>query len=115
MARRRNLTNKPHDVYRIYDATGALLYVGCSWNAFSRVPQHKHEHRPWFPLAATVDVDTFPDLRTARLVEALAIAEERPAWNVATERMAIVRGRGTEPATIDVFRSIPIQDFWKVS
>lgn len=111
--RRRYLKDSPHDVYRIYDASGHLLYVGCSWNAFSRVPQHKCDYQPWWPDAATVDIDTFADFTTARMVEAQAIASESPIGNRAKESMALVRGRGIDPVTIDAFRGIPIAEFWK--
>lgn len=111
--RRRNLKRSPHDVYRIYDAHKNLLYVGCSWNAFSRVKQHKGEHQRWWPLASVVDIDTFPDFATARLIEAQAIANESPAWNVTKEAIAMVRGRNIDPVTTETFRGIPIADFWR--
>lgn len=113
MARKRYLKKSPHDVYRIYDEHSNLLYVGCSWDAFSRVPQHKREYQPWWHLASTVDIDTFSDFATARLVEAQAIADESPAWNIAKETMALVRGRNIDPVTIDAFRGIPIAEFWR--
>lgn len=112
MARRRYLKKSPHDVYRIYDANSTLLYVGCSWDAFKRVPQHKHEYQRWWHLASTVDIDTFSDFATARLVEAHAIADESPLFNIAKESKALVRGRNIDQVTIDAFRGIHIAEFW---
>ena len=108
----RRLYKKPHDVYRVRDSAGALLYVGCSINAFKRVKQHKNEYQPWFPLASTVDIVQYQDLRTARYIEAHAIATEAPIWNAAQEAAALRRGAGLEAAEIERFERIPIKDFW---
>lgn len=101
-----------HDVYRIRDKHGVLLYVGCSVNAFKRVTQHKHEYQPWFPLAATVDIEQYPDRTTARYVEAHAIQNEAPRWNRAREAMALVRGAHLVPEVLDELWGIPISEFW---
>lgn len=101
-----------HDVYRIRDGHGALLYVGCSVNAFKRVKQHKNEYQPWFPLAATVDIVQYCDRTTARYVEAHAIEHEAPIWNRASESMALVRGARLSPEVLDEFRGVPVSEFW---
>lgn len=113
MSRRVRLYGKPHDVYRVRDDAGNLLYVGCSVNAFRRIRQHKAEYQPWFPHAATVDIDQYEDFTTGRLVEAQAIAEEGPLWNRAPEGMALVRGRNKTPVAIESFAGVPIADFWR--
>jgi predicted GIY-YIG superfamily endonuclease len=107
---RKRLAKLPHDVYRIRDKAGALLYVGCSVNAFRRVKQHKNEYQPWFPLAATVDIEQYEDLATARFIEASAIAYEAPIWNTAQESRALRRGSNHLP--LDVMNGIPVSDFW---
>lgn len=112
MSRRTRLFNVKHDVYRIRDSHGALLYVGCSVDAFRRVPQHKHEYQRWFPLAATVDIDQYRDRKTARYVEAYAIEHEAPIWNRAREARALARGADLPLDALDSFRGIPISEFW---
>lgn len=101
-----------HDVYRIRDSRGVLLYVGCSVNAFNRVTQHKYEYQPWFPLASTVDIEQYPDRITARYVEAHAIKNEQPRWNRAKESMALIRGSHLTPEVLDELWGIPISEFW---
>lgn len=112
MSRRTRLYGLKHDVYRIRDIHGRLLYVGCSVNAFKRVIQHKHEYQPWFPLAATVDVEQYPDRLTARYVEAHAIKNETPIWNHAKESMALMRGSHLTPEVLEEYWGIPISEFW---
>lgn len=112
---RKGMYSRPHDVYRVRDAAGNLLYVGCSVNAFKRVQQHKAEYQPWFPAAATVDIEQYSDFRSGRLVEALAIAEENPLWNRAKESMAIVRGRELRPDVLESYAGIPISEFWRAA
>lgn len=112
---RKRLSSLPHDVYRIRDKEGSLLYVGCSVNAFKRLKQHKHEYQPWFPLAATVDIEQYQNLATARFIEAQAIAMEAPIWNTAQEASALRRGADLTPEVLDRFTGIPIADFWVAS
>jgi hypothetical protein len=111
----RRLSKLPHDVYRVRDTHGALLYVGCSVNAFKRVKQHKSEYQPWFPLAATVDIEQYQDLATGRYVEACVIANEYPIWNNAQEAMALQRGGNLAPVVLERFVDIPLADFWTSS
>jgi len=112
VSRRRRLYHLPHDVYRVRDSMGALLYVGCSVNAFKRIHQHKNEYQPWFPLAATVDIAQYCDLTTARYIEAHAIKHEAPIWNTAQESMALARGKDLTPEVLDEFTGIPVSEFW---
>ena len=112
MSRRVRLGRLPHDVYRVRDIKGALLYVGCSVNAFKRVKQHKNEYQPWFPLAATVDIQQYCDRTTARYIEAHAIKHEAPIWNTAQEARALDRGRDLAPEVLDEFNGIPVSEFW---
>lgn len=112
MNKRRHLYKSPHDVYRVRDTSGALLYVGCSINAFKRIQQHKNECSPWFPLAATVDVIQYPDMVTAQFMEATAIECEAPMWNRQNEPRALRREHLARPEPLDEFRGIPIAEFW---
>lgn len=73
------------DVYRLYDARGALLYVGITRRG--RFPQRMREHSSkwWWPQVAPhrATVQTFATRRGAETAERLAIASEHPAHNVA--------------------------------
>ena len=80
----RNIKHLPTDVYRVYDEAGALLYVGASINVFKRMNEHK-AYAPWWPHAHTATVHQYPDRATARGVEALAIRDESPRFNVTRE------------------------------
>lgn len=93
--------DEAHDVYRIFDEAGCLLYVGCSINAFARVPQHKHENQPWWGQARRVDIDRYPSKRIARGVEAAAIANEAPMYNRAKEAQALRRLGDFLPVSIE--------------
>ena len=112
MSRRTRLYDMKHDVYRVRDNHGALLYVGCSVNAFKRIHQHKNEYQPWFPLAATVDIVQYCDRTSARYVEAHAIKNEAPIWNRASESMALTRLDRVNLDVLDEFRGIPVSEFW---
>jgi len=69
------------DVYRCFDSAGNLLYVGCSLNAYSRVSQHKATAE-WFPRLARFTVDRYKSRHVALVVEARAIRDESPQYNV---------------------------------
>jgi hypothetical protein len=68
-------------VYRCFDASGELLYIGSTW----RLPaQRLREHRtgkPWWDEVAEVRVERHP-LETLRAVETQAIQQERPRYNI---------------------------------
>lgn len=80
----RRISDWPCDVYRVYDRDGALLYVGATVNVFKRMREHKRYAR-WWPLADEASVTTYEDRTMARHVEAVAIRDERPRFNVTRE------------------------------
>ena len=73
--------SKPGFLYRHYDADGALLYVGISLNAVSRLAQHR-DHAHWFQLIARVDIEQHPSREAAIQAEKLAIHNENPRHNL---------------------------------
>lgn len=70
------------DLYRFYDADGALLYVGISMNAAARASQHKAE-KAWWGEVRNIEVETLTmTRRLAEAVEADAIRAEMPRYNI---------------------------------
>lgn len=73
-------------LYRHFDASGALLYVGISLSAVQRLEQHK-QSAVWFANIGRVDVEWFPSRGAALRAEAEAIRSENPAHNKARPRL----------------------------
>lgn len=80
----------PHDIYRFYDATGRLLYVGISLHAAQRASQHRRDKR-WWNDVARMEVQHLPTMRrsVAEEIEREIIAKERPIYNVAHNGSAV--------------------------
>lgn len=70
-----------HVVYRVFDATGRLIYIGRSRNLLVRVKEHRSSSWWWRPLASRVRIELVPDELAAKAAEKRAIQEERPAFN----------------------------------
>lgn len=71
-------------LYRHYDDTGRLLYVGITdagrggrrWN------EHAND-KPWFPLVARSEIShPYPTRADALYAEAVAIRDENPVYNI---------------------------------
>jgi len=78
--------DRPHSVYRCFDATGALLYVGCARDIESRI----YLHLATFQAAASIEMHgrhdhhtaaLFPTRAAARVEERRAIHDEAPLFN----------------------------------
>lgn len=68
-------------LYRMYDASDALLYVGMSINLPSRLAQHRSQ-QDWWPDVVRVEVEHFAGRKAAAAAEMAAIAAEAPQHNV---------------------------------
>lgn len=68
-------------LYRHFDETGALLYVGVSLNTVSRLVDHKRTAK-WFSRLARVEVQRFPTREASLDAERLAVETERPLYNI---------------------------------
>lgn len=72
----------PHVLYRLFNAAGALLYVGITSNLDERLKDHRSDKRKtWWPQVAQVTVEHHPTELDARRAESKAIRSEEPAWN----------------------------------
>lgn len=74
------LADRRTAVYRLFDAEGNLLYVGCSCTPDPRIDQHRG--KPWWPEVTDVTVTWLPDRFTALRYEAEAILAEGPRHNL---------------------------------
>lgn len=68
-------------LYRLRDADGGLLYVGIAEHWIGRLSQHRGD-KSWWADVARVDVEEFPDRRSALVAEERAIKAEHPVHNV---------------------------------
>ncbi len=68
-------------LYRHYDASGRLLYVGISLSAVARFVSHKGASG-WAHKVAKMTVEAFPTRRAALYAEAIAIRDEKPRHNI---------------------------------
>lgn len=70
----------PHALYRFYDETGKLLYVGISVNPGARFAQHRSD-KPWWAQIVDIKVQPMPSRGAALAAEREAIKNERPSYN----------------------------------
>lgn len=68
-------------LYRHFDSSGVLLYVGQSISATKRFKSHK-KTASWFLDIARVEIENFEDRQAALDAEREAIKSERPLFNV---------------------------------
>ena len=68
-------------VYRAYNATGDLLYVGSTHELGTRMDAHASQSTWWLD-AAHFTFTTHPSRADAYLVELGAIRREHPRWNI---------------------------------
>ncbi|MFF2650558.1 GIY-YIG nuclease family protein [Streptomyces sp. NPDC058045] len=68
-------------LYRIYDASGVLLYVGITQNVEERWTAHERD-KSWWPQVAAKTVEWFDTRPLALAAERYAVREESPVHNV---------------------------------
>lgn len=69
-------------LYRLYDLSDELIYVGISTDPSTRWSYHAGE-KTWWPQVARKTVEWFPLRSEAEQAEIAAIAKEGPRYNVA--------------------------------
>lgn len=72
-------------VYRIFDAWGDLLYVGCTENYPRRLSQHRHSAE-WYEEMAYRKLKYYSSREYAEAVEARAIWMLQPEYNVTHQK-----------------------------
>lgn len=72
------------EVYRHFDANGALLYVGMGWSTLARLMRGHRKQSHWFDQIARIEIERFPTREAAYKAEWDAIVKEKPRHNLAT-------------------------------
>lgn len=75
------MTDAAAVVYRVFDASGRLLYVGCTVDFAARLREHS-AHAPWWVFHDRVDSTRYTTRGEAAKAEAIAITTEHPRWNM---------------------------------
>lgn len=68
-------------LYRLWNQSHVLLYVGVTDNLERRLEQHAAE-KDWYPEVASVSTEELPTMRLALESEARAIFWEQPRFNI---------------------------------
>ena len=81
-----------HALYRHYDKTGRLLYVGITNDPGRRWEQHRG--KAWWTEVVNTKIEHFPDRTSVLEAERRAIVSERPWWNISGNKDVVeYRGR----------------------
>lgn len=89
------------NLYRHYDSSDKLLYVGISVSAVNRLKEHIDSSK-WTSDISTVKIESFPDRNSALLAEKLAIKTEKPIWNIIHNREEKKKIEKKEKSTEDL-------------
>ncbi|MEV1013740.1 GIY-YIG nuclease family protein [Micromonospora sp. NPDC049801] len=74
------LENQPHALYRFFDRTDVLLYVGITADLPTRLKSHR-KGKPWWTQVANITIEPFETRQEALDAEKRAIREEGPLHN----------------------------------
>ena len=87
-----------HELYRMFDANGNLLYVGISICSVARLGQHRAD---WLSEVSDVKIERHKTAHKAARAERLAIANETPVHNKCRPKdwASQTRSRSKEPLT----------------
>lgn len=76
-----DLNERPHVLYRFFDARERLLYVGITVAIRERLARHEVE-KGWYGQIARISVEHFPTREAVLAAEKVAIQVERPLHNI---------------------------------
>lgn len=92
-------------LYRLFDRSGRLLYIGVTHDPEARWVQHSSK-KEWWALVAERAVVWHDSRREAERAELAAIAAEQPAYNVvgttAVKVTAVIGKAPTRPIRVDL-------------
>lgn len=71
---------KVTSVYKLYNKSDELLYIGISGSAITRLSQHKQD-KQWYIEIARVEIEHYETEKQARDVEGILIKELNPRYN----------------------------------
>lgn len=69
-----------HQLYRLYDASGDLLYIGRTNSVGQRFDGHARK-QPWWHEVVDCKIELLPDFDTLAKAERIAIEQEAPRYN----------------------------------
>lgn len=75
-----DMSERLHALYRFFDASGDLLYIGITLNPAGRWKQHREE-KPWWEEVTDITIETYPDRPSVLEAERKAIIAEHPRYN----------------------------------
>lgn len=75
------LNERPHALYRFFNPSGTLLYIGITANLPTRLHDHRDD-KPWWTTVANITVQHYPDRETVLAAEKAAIIAEKPLHNI---------------------------------
>jgi DNA-binding transcriptional regulator YiaG len=90
LARHEYFAGRKCHLYRHYDKSGNLLYVGISQHSLIRLRTHRYVAQ-WFHEITRIEIEHFPHREGARRAEREAIINEHPRYNVAGKRSKSLR------------------------
>jgi hypothetical protein len=67
-------------LYRYFDASGVLLYVGATWSPAQRDRAHAKDAH-WYSLVVSTAIEVYPSIEAAAEAEENAIINEKPLFN----------------------------------
>lgn len=90
---------KPCELYRHFDKSGRLLYVGISYTAISRLVGHR-SNAHWFDEIVRIEIERFQTREAAAKAELEAIKNEKPLHNLWTNTKKGPSARSPEKQAI---------------
>lgn len=103
-------------LYRHFDGSGALLYVGISLSALTRLQQH-NQCSHWFADIRSITIEKFDSREAAVAAETRAIQNESPAYNIMmTDRAGEIRRLRAEESRAEMLRQlVSFQPMYKIA
>lgn len=103
------LEQRPHALYRFYDARQQLLYVGITAALPTRLGNHD-DQKPWWTEVVDIKVEHFPGRESVLAAEKAAIIAECPLYNVQHNRGAITPTSAMP--SVGFVDALPGEDAW---